>query len=420
MWKEQNKVALPIQTIIAKQETMVSKTSKNFLISSVAAAAALCCVATARADALSFKTADGQWTLGGALRFRYDYLAYGTPRVNKFSLDTFYLTLQYDSPTWFFNSQYRFYGGSYPYAYAPYGKVNFPRYAYVGYKLSKTSQVQAGLNWVPFGIQPLVSDSWLESVGNVVGLEDEDNFGVKYENRVGALDYTVAFYPTSGGIWNGTSNGDSYSLNVVPADSYVTNGSQNKERNKLVGRVTYALPEVGSLKSTLGASVMYSTLYNYSTMRNGHRNAEDIDYSATYKRFNLQAEVARQNMAPENPSSIGNSTVSFGAFDGTFNVASKGTMYTLNLGYSSPLKFSQVSEIHPYLTYSTYNKSEPGFLNTTRVLLGVSSKVGPIYVQPELEFGKNDPYIGDYTQGAGAGGANRWNKRLYINFGYYF
>lgn len=53
--------------------------------------------------------------LGGAVRARWDYDP--DRDIQKFGLDTVFLSAKYNSDTWIGEAQYRFYGRSYPYQY---------------------------------------------------------------------------------------------------------------------------------------------------------------------------------------------------------------------------------------------------------------------------------------------------------------
>ena len=82
--------------------------------------------------------------LGGAIRARWDYDP--DRDIQKFGLDTVFLSAKYNSDTWIGEAQYRFYGRSYPYQYTKnYGDIQFAKFAWVGYKFNPDQQVQA---WV--------------------------------------------------------------------------------------------------------------------------------------------------------------------------------------------------------------------------------------------------------------------------------
>ena len=366
--------------------------------------------------------ADGGWTFGGAIRGRYDYRSYVDPTVSRFSFDVFRLKAGYDSSTVFGSVQYRFYGGAYPYDYtSQFGRINFPEWAYVGYKVSPEHTITGGLNQVPFGLLPYASSTFYETLGNLMGIEDVHNLGIKYQYKSGPVDLQLGFYPTDGGNWAGTSrDGNRYTYNIVDADSYVVGGSNNEEKNLWVARGAYTFTHSEESSSEVGLSMMHSTIENHDTNEDGDRDAYALHYLGKFGRLGVMAEYARQDMDPKNPAAVGNKTVTFGGFDGSFNVASKGDLYSVDLSYATDWKWRFISDVKPYVNYSIFVKDEDGFKDSERLLAGVQFSAGPLYIYTEYRLGKNDPFTGDYTQGAAAGGDDQWKRSLYMNIGYYF
>lgn len=365
---------------------------------------------------------DGQLKIGGALRARYDYSFDYAQNVSKLSFDTFRIDVNYDSSTFYGSAQYRFYGGAFPYDYTTQvGRINFPAFAWLGYKVSDSTRIVAGLNQMPFGLLPYASNTFYQTLVNVVGLEDVHNLGAKFMYKSGPLDLQFGFYPTDGGSWAGTSkDGARYSVNVVDADSSVAGGSHNRERNIMVGRLAYAFQRSETASSELGVSVLHSTLRNIDTEDNGHRNAYAVHYGGKFGALGVLAEAGRQSMSPRNPSAVGNGSVSFGAFDGSFNVASKGSFYSAEVSYGLPWVLGPVNKITPYLNYSAFTKDGSDFKDSRRVIAGAHFNAGPLFIYTEMRWGKNDPYTGDYVNGAAAGGDDVWKKVFYANIGYYF
>jgi hypothetical protein len=364
---------------------------------------------------------EGELKIGGALRARYDYRDYGD-KVSKISFDTFRIDVNYDSPTLFGSAQYRFYGGAYPYDYTDdVGRINFPSWAWIGYKTGDSSRVVAGINQIPFGLLPYVSSTFYQGLVNVIGLEDVHNLGAKFQYMSGPVDLQVGFYPKDGGDWTGTSrDANRYSVNVVKADSYVAGGSNNEERNLLVGRLAYKFEHGESASSELGVSALHSSLRNEDTGEDGTRKAYALHYGGKFGAMGVLAEAGGQSMSPRNPSAVGNDTVTFGAYDGSFNVASKGNFYSAEVNYALPWTLGPVRNITPYFNYSLFTKDKADFEDSHRVIAGAHFSAGPLFIYTEMRWGKNDPYTGDYAQGAAAGGEDKWKRAFYANVGYYF
>jgi len=358
--------------------------------------------------------------LGGAVRARWDYDP--DRDIQKFGLDTVLLSAIYKSDTWIGDAQYRFYGRSYPYQYTKdYGDIQFAKFAWVGYKFNPDQQVQVGLNTVPFGLQPYFGSTFYETLGNVIGLEDVQQVGAKYVQQSGDWNLQAGYYLHPAWQGKGTSHGVSYSSIVSQADSYVADGSDNKERNTLVLRVAKAL-DLGPWKSEIGLSGLTSTLENRDTDNDGRRNAAAVHYLGKNGPWTVQLQAARQQMSPRNPGS--EELVTLGGYDGTYNVASRGNLYVADLSYDVAGKylFDQISEVKLYANYSGFDKSASGFKTSERVILGTSFGLSKLWIATEWIFGKNDPYIGgsSYAQSLGAGGTNQWENQLYMNIGYYF
>lgn len=357
--------------------------------------------------------------LGGAIRARLDYDP--DRDVSKLGLDTVFLTAKYDSDGWIGAAKYRFYGKQYPFDYTDeVGDISFAEYAWIGYKLDAERQVQVGLNQIPFGLQPYFGSSFFEGLGNVIGLEDIDDVGIKYVQHGDQWDFQTGYYLGPAEQGHGTSRGGrTYSTSVASADGYVAEGSDNHERDILVARLARKL-DVKGWASEIGVSGLTSRLENQDTWQSGRRNALAVHYLGQQGPWGIQLLAARQQMNPKNPGD--DRLVSFGSFDGTFNVAAKGSLYMADLSYALDAHYGWLSGGKLYANYSRFDKAVASFQDSQRLILGSSFSLGPLWIALEWLHGKNDPYIGgsSYTQSLGTGGSNSWESQLYSNIGYYF
>nr|BFD40906.1 porin [Pseudomonas sp. FFPRI_1] len=358
--------------------------------------------------------------LGGAVRARWDYDP--DRDIQTFNFDTAILSAKYSSDTWIGAAKYRFYGRAYPYRYTDnMGDIAFAESAWIGYRFNPEQQVQVGLNQIPFGLQPYFGSTFFETLGNVVGLEDIQQIGAKYIQQSGDWNLQAGYYLRP--IWQGkgTSNGRTYSSVVSSADSYVADGSDNRERNTLVLRVARAVP-LGDWTSEVGVSGLTSTLKNNDTHNDGRRNAMAVHYRGKNGPWGVQLQAARQQMSPRNPGT--DELITLGGYDGTFNVASRGNLYVADLSYDVDGKYlsDQVSGVKLYANYSAFDKSASAYKTSQRMILGSSFSLSKLWIATEWLFGKNDPYIGgsSYAQSLGAGGSNQWENQVYVNIGYYF
>ncbi|MAB97753.1 MAG: hypothetical protein CMK71_06755 [Pseudomonadaceae bacterium] len=357
--------------------------------------------------------------IGGAIRARFDYDP--DRDIQKLSLDTIRLDVNYKSDSWIGSGSYRCYGGSYPYEYVDsICDIAFPSHAWVGYRIDQGQQVHVGLNQVPFGLQPYFGGTFFEGIGNVIGLEDVHNLGVKYIKDTPDWNLQAAYYPIDGGQGKGTSRGGkSYSTNIADADDYVVDGSDNIEKNKIALRYTRKL-EISNWASEIGGSAFTSTLENQDTDKNGRRSAFAAHYSGKNGPFGVELQAARQIISPENSGS--NKYITFGGYDGTFNVAAKGNLYVAHVSYDLPDNYWLISGMQIYSNYSLFDKSESAFKNSQRFIVGTSFSFKDLYIYVEWLHGKNDPYVGgsSYTDSLAMGGSDQWENQLYTNIGYYF
>lgn len=357
--------------------------------------------------------------IGGAVRARIDYDP--DRDLEKLSFDTAFLTTSYNSDSWIGAAKYRFYGDAYPYEYTDkVGDISFAEYAWIGYKFDESRQVQIGLNKIPFGLQPYFGSTFFLSLGNVIGLEDIQNVGAKYIQQHDDWNLQLGYYLHPADQGEGTSRGGrTYATSVATGDDYVTDGSDNHERDILVGRLARDI-KLGAWQSEIGASLLTSSLENQDTHDSGRRNALAVHYLGKNGPWGVQLQATRQEMTPENPGS--DELVSFGSFDGTFNVAAKGELYVTDLSYELPGTFGWFSGVKVYGNYSLFDKDESDFENSQRFILGTSFSLKDLWIAVEWLHGKHDPYIGggSYTQSLGAGGSDRWENQLYTNIGYYF
>jgi hypothetical protein len=147
-----------------------------------------------------------------------------------------------------------------------------------------------------------------------------------------------------------------------------------------------------------------------------------VHYAGKHGAWGTKLQYTRQQILPQNPGD--RRTVSFGGFDGTFNVATRGNFYSGDVSYTLPTSYlgDRLKEVSFYANYSLYEKSVRNFRNSQRMILGTSFTLRPVWLSLEWLAGRNDPYLGGsgYAQSAAAGGRNVWTGQLFMNVGYYF
>lgn len=375
----------------------------------------------------------GGLDLGVVLRGRYDLrfndvdAAGGRRTSSHLSFDTLALTADYDSDSVFGAAQYRFYGGSFIYGKgAGYegipGEVQFLMYAYAGAKLSDRDKITVGVQPVPFDDRYWGS-SILDDLGFVYGMEEVYNLGIKYGRSTPDMRIELGYFPSSGPAVLGISDDAArYSTNIVRADSYVTDGSRNDERDMLIGNVQYKL--IGSERFTLKAtaSAWLSSIYNFDTRQTGKKRLYAFSLNAASGPWYGKALMARQNIDARNPDN--NDVITVGGFDASYNIAAKGTYVFGEIGRTIDTGTFPF-DLTVYANYGRFMKQAAGFRDSERLDLGAvwkSKDGGRIKVFSEFLLGRNDPYVGagQYLQGAGAGGDDRWKAAFFMIFGYYF
>jgi hypothetical protein len=371
------------------------------------------------APALAVKVGDN-WDIGGAVRMRVDDDAQRD--IHKIGLDTVMFSASYTSNSWTGAARYRFYGAEYPYQYVPhFGDIRFMEYAWIGYRFDAQRQIELGLNQVPFGLLPLYSSTFWETLGNIVGMEDIYLLGGKYVQDTDGWSVQTGYYARQAWPGHGTSRGRTYSVVVTPADPGVAGGTRNVERDLFIGRVARKI-RFGDWKGEVGLSLLTSSLYNEDTRRYGRRNAYAVHYATQKEGWATKLQYARQQMTPRNPNR--EQIITLGGYDGTFNLATRGNFYAGDLSYTFADSYlgGWIKHLTLYSSYSLYEKSAPAFRNSQRFVLGASFSLKPFSVYLEWLNGRNDPYIGgsNYTQSLAAGGINSWRNQLYMNIGYYF
>lgn len=391
-------------------------------------------VASPPPSAAPAPASDGKFTFGGAIRARYDArfndakLSGERTTSNHFSFDTLALKAKYDSSTFFASGQYRIYGGSFIYGkragYDKYpGEVHFPMWAYGGYKFTPQDSITAGINQAPFGLTPYYGSSFLESLGFTMGVEEVYNPGVKYSHVDAAWTYDLAYYPTAAPDAEGISRDSArYSTNMVKADSYVPDGSDNHERNMVVGRVEYAFLKTDVASFSGGVSGWLSEVHNLDTHKDGFKSLAAVHLNGAYHNWGFKGIYVRQDISSKNPGR--DDIITIGGYDGSYNLATKGNFFSGEINYRIPGDIGPFN-VSPYLNYSTFIKDKSKFKTSERYILGAAwtfTKDPRLVIYSEAVLGRNDPYVGagQYTSGLAQGGDNKWKKSAIVNIGFYF
>ena len=362
---------------------------------------------------------DGHLKIGGAIRANYTIGNY-PPSANgaasrawqdngNFLLDTFRVNMDYANGPYLGKLEYRWYNG-----------YNFLHTGWLGYQFDKNSQLQVGVNRVPFGPGPYgVSKSWFFDQHYYVGLADNMDLGVKYSSKIDHFSYDLAYYYSDEGTYTGGSRDSArYSYDVVNK----TGRGYNKH-NQFNLRGIYHFD--GPISTDLGMSLEYGQLKSHGTEGNGRYYAGSVHMVNKAGNFTLGTQLSDYAYIVDPRQPLGTAAlVQFGAYDFPNTVAARALVPAISLSYfEATPNIPWLDSVTPYIEYSSLIKKQPGFKNSDLFIIGAAWARGGWYIYSDLAFSNGNEFIGGnapFGDRLGANASARWLKRLNINFGYYF
>ena len=361
----------------------------------------------------------GAVTFGGAIRANYtygDYPATGGPSQGSdggnFSLDTFRIDADLLYGNIVGRAEYRWYNG-----------YNFLHTGWVGYKFEGGSQVQVGLNRVPFGAGPYgVSQSWFFDQSYYVGLADDMDIGVKYLFSVGDTELALAYYYSAQPNGLGyTEHASRYDADLVENDS----GEGYKERNQVNLRVVQPLEWGDDLTTDLGVSLQVGQLVNEGNVNDGD---DGIAYASAIHAVNewMNWKLALQ-LTYYNYDIGGQDLINRGFYDYYADIATEGWIPAASLSYyleTNDIRW--LDYVLPYLEFSSILKTGEtadgeDFRDSSLITIGAAWAHNGWYIYTEYAYSNGNSFVGGnpYTN-FGANLDSTWQGRFNINFGYYF
>ena len=320
--------------------------------------------------------------------------------------------------------------------------------AWLGYKLSDSGTVKAGIVRVPFGPTAYgISTSWFFDQHFYVGLADDMDLGIRWNDTLGQLALDVAYYPMGEFQTDGGSLASSlYSYDVVKweekadAKGNVEWGAGENgfsEQHQFNVRAIYTLENIADV----GVSLQYGLLSgtNVGEDDSGNHYAFSAHAKNTFADFTLFSQFSyyAHNITDDTPWGTGD-LIPMGAYDFAWPIASTGLIPGLSLRYGGidTSGISWIDSVTPYAEWSTILKTVDDYNPSTLVTLGASWTVlGALYVYSDLALSDGNFFVGNRTADSkvesygniytgagdfGANGNNAWNWRLNFNFGYYF
>ena len=363
---------------------------------------------------------DGKLKVGGAIRANYavgDYPSPGTGAASRagedrgnFALDTFRLNLDYADGPLLGKLEYRWYNG-----------YNFMHTGWVGYQLDDASQLQVGVNRVPFGPGAYgVSQSWFFDQHYYLGLADDMDLGVKYSTAAGDWDWDIAYYVSSeNSMTGGTVDSTRYSYDVVNES-----GTGYEERNQLNLRGIYHMADDAS-KTDLGFSLQFGQLDSQGAQDDGDHLAGSLHVVNKRNDFTIAAQLTYFKFDVDAAQPLGTADlVQLGAYDFPNTAAAEGWIPAISLSYYQPTPdIAWLDYVIPYIEYSSIVKEASGFNDSELATLGMAWGHGGWYIYTDLVFSNGNEFVGGDTpfgDRLGANAVDDWLTRFNINFGYYF
>ena len=379
--------------------------------------------------------------VGGAMRVNYAYGAYGDaenphPRGEKIGdvdLEIFRLNADLDYNNIISRLEYRWYDG--------YSMIHT---AWLGYKLSDSSTVKAGVVRVPFGPTAYgVSTSWFFDQHFYVGLADDMDLGITWNDTFDKLTLDAGYFLMSDPqlIQYSSLASSRYSYDIVKweekadAKGNVEWGAGENgfdEQHQLNLRAIYALENIADI----GVSLQYGLLKgtNVGNDDGGNHYAVSAHAKNSFADFTLFSQFSyyAHNITDKTPWGTGD-LIPMGAYDFAWPVASNGLIPALSLRYGGidASGISWVDSVTPYAEWSTILKTVEGYNPSMLITIGASWTIlGTLYVYSDLALSNGNFFVGntedDYgniltgVNHVGANGNNTMHWRLNFNFGYYF
>jgi hypothetical protein len=358
------------------------------------------------------KTTAGELSVSGFVRAKFQDKSW-TDNDHKLTFDAARINLDYKSPKLFGHVEYRCY---------QFDKLcDFSTLvdAYAGYNINDQHLIQAGLQAVPFGPGRFWESNYYGGVMTQIGLEDVHNLGIKYQGKFDTgTKLELGYFPGDGGRYSGPYSEDAsrYTTNFVkPEDSSLTHLD---ETDMFIARVQQDISGLSEgVSSSIGASYWSSDIDNKTFGTTGDRQAWALFGNLRYNNLGVTATLGKNDV--DNADPVTPEASLMGSFDDNFMVANEGMFYTVDLAYSFK-NVGKFSEIEPHFMYSQYAKSEDGFKDSTRHILGVTAYYNNLMFVADYIMGKNDFLIGGPTESYAQGSSAKSENMLNLQVSYLF
>ncbi|APG58889.1 hypothetical protein LPB144_13295 [Christiangramia salexigens] len=352
---------------------------------------------------------DPELSVGGALRFNYNYSSWKEGQKNRggdFGYDLFRLNVNGSYQGIYIDAEYRFYSRGFG--------GDFLKHGVFGYNIDEKRKVEVGLAKVPFGIERYNSHNFFLNLPYYVGLEDDHDMGITYTYNGDRFEYHFGFFKNAEELRFGSNTEASslrYSYDIV---------GRNKEINQVNGKILFK-PD-NTPKHKIGASAKYGGLYNLDTEENGDRYAFAVHYEYKTEDWFIKAQALKAGFNPENAQGQTRNIIKMGAYGVPYEVASNFEIYNVGISRIFEADTRLVKHIELYNDFGFMNKRTPGFENSFMNVTGILINSGFIYTYIDYAAGYNHSWLGgNFEDDFAAGNPDaKWEARFNINVGYYF
>lgn len=364
-----------------------------------------------RPSAQSAGSDDEGIIFGGALRFNYNLSSWKEGQVKRagdFGYDMFRINAAGKVKGINLNAEYRFYSAGFG--------GGMLKQGWFGYETGNGSEIQLGLNQVPFGIQQYNSHNWFFNLTYYLGFEDDHDMGLKYIHDNGMWQLQAAYYHNAEELVFGDTpaSPNRYSYDVV---------GNNKESSQINLKALKRMGPGNRLEA--GGSLQGGLLYNLGTGRHGRSwaGALHLELLPAGSSWGFKLQVMSYEFLPETLPEDDPRIVEMGAYGAVYNVASAGNIYSFAASHTISIDRRLIDAITLYNDFAFLDKRDGDFENTFMNVAGGMVASGQVYTYVDLAMGYNHPWLGpEWTDALAAGteGATGWHLRFNINFGYYF
>jgi len=358
-------------------------------------AAATASLATNNATAENSTTPPPYVDVGGAVRFNYAWLDYGT--TDGIALELLRADLKAGAGPLSFSAQYRWYDD-----------FDAIHHAWLGWQFTDATQLQAGIQQVPFGLLPAASHSFWYGSGYYLGIEDDYDPGLVLSHRhSAATTWQLGWF--AGDEYGDAQRHDRYSFDVASTDAL-----PYRERGRVHARLEHT---TGTAQHPLliGASAWYGRLQDTTNGQRHRQYAAALHAQWQHAGWTAQLQWARYRH------DVPGQRIALSAFQAPFEVAAHADVPTANLAYD----FGAVGRLEQLTCYNNLSMtrplgSQPGLRNSWQNVTGCSLHKGPMVTYVDWIAGNNMWFAGGPGIGIDDGSPSRWHSRLNVNIGFYF